>query len=76
MTGEMGIVDTPKFLSALEGASRGVQVPLVKLIRTLAIEDWMLGLLDFGLLNPDPEITHKDSHRSFTLGRTSTFMSG
>jgi len=47
----MGIVDPIKFLKLLKNAYRGLEVPLVRLLRTLAIEYWLCALHQQGVLN-------------------------
>jgi asparagine synthase (glutamine-hydrolysing) len=45
-----GIVDSRRFSEVLAQARQGVQVPLVTVMRTVALEDWLRGLADRHLL--------------------------
>ena len=44
----MDIVDSHKFIEALRSAHTRLEVPIVKLMRTLTIEDWLAGLHEQG----------------------------
>lgn len=46
----LGIVRRDAFLSALENARRGREVPIVTLIRTIAIEIWLRSVISHGLV--------------------------
>ncbi len=57
MSISLGIVDPNGFSDALQKARRGMEVPVVTLMRTLVIEVWLMCLRNRGLLNgPTPTI--------------------
>jgi asparagine synthase (glutamine-hydrolysing) len=51
VSSSLGIVKGGKFLEALDKARHGRELPLVSLLRTLTIENWLLKLKDSKLLN-------------------------
>jgi asparagine synthase (glutamine-hydrolysing) len=50
VTNSLGIVDTKAFSEALEHARRGQDVPIIPLIRTIAVEMWLRNLVHWNLL--------------------------
>jgi asparagine synthase (glutamine-hydrolysing) len=55
LTDSIGITDSTKFLKILQDASAGLGIPLVKLIRTLSLEYWLIGIRGNRLRNSDLE---------------------
>jgi asparagine synthase (glutamine-hydrolysing) len=49
---EVGVVDVPRFLTAVHDARDAKDVPIVTLLRTLQLESWLRGLRNSGLLCP------------------------
>jgi asparagine synthase (glutamine-hydrolysing) len=63
---EAGIVDSAKCRDALDGACMGRDIPLVPLVRTLALEQWLQvlgrsGLLDGRLISIRPRVSTGES---------------
>jgi len=48
ITSSLGIVETGKFLEALQKARQGKEISAVALLRTLGIETWLLNLTGYG----------------------------
>ena len=46
----LGVVDPASYRSALQNACLGAQIPVLPLLRTLAVETWLRGLVKRGLL--------------------------
>lgn len=65
LIGSLGIVDLERMSNALQRARRGEEVPIVTLMRTIQIEDWLRNLRTLGFLNMDetgkPELAWQDS---------------
>ena len=57
ISSELGIVDQARVLEALEMTKRGHEVPVVILLRTIAIEAWLRALDSRGLLYSHPQTT-------------------
>jgi asparagine synthase (glutamine-hydrolysing) len=53
-SGTLGIVDTKKFLDALQKARRGKEVSAVTIMRTLGVETWLNKLKDSKLIDVTP----------------------
>jgi asparagine synthase (glutamine-hydrolysing) len=51
--GSLAIVDLERMSSVLQKARRGEEVPIVTLMRTIQIEDWLRNLRTLGFLNLD-----------------------
>ena len=49
---ELGMIDAKKFSDVVEHARRGAEVPLVTMVRTLLLEDWLQGVLEHRILAP------------------------
>ena len=49
---ELGMIDAKKFYDVVEHARRGAEVPLVTLVRTLLLENWLQGVLEHRILAP------------------------
>jgi asparagine synthase (glutamine-hydrolysing) len=47
----LGIILTDEFSNAIEKTRRGIEVPIVGLVRTLALEAWLRTLNNFGFLS-------------------------
>jgi hypothetical protein len=63
---EVGILDSAKYRDALNGACMGRDIPLVPLVRTLALEQWLQvlgrsGLLDGRLISTRPRVSTGES---------------
>jgi asparagine synthase (glutamine-hydrolysing) len=50
----LGYVDGKRFAETIDRVRRGQEVPLSGLLRAIALESWLRGLLEYGFLEVDP----------------------
>jgi asparagine synthase (glutamine-hydrolysing) len=53
VSSSLGIVDSKRFLHALQKGRRGEEVPTITLMRTLFLEEWLRDLRKVGIMNLD-----------------------
>jgi asparagine synthase (glutamine-hydrolysing) len=53
VSGSLGLIDTTKYLETLQKARDGQEIAMAPLMRTIAIDKWLKGLVDHGLLTQE-----------------------
>ncbi len=68
VSSSLGIVDPERISEALQKARRGEEVPIVKLMRTIFLEEWLRDLRALGIVNLDPTLKGDLAWQASTQG--------
>ena len=72
LSSSLGIVDSERLYATLQKAHRGEVVPVVSLMRTIQIEEWMRNLKTAGIVSLGTTRTHERTLRTSTEGHHET----